>query len=79
MRSGNEWTMKPSLDDYGNVEGLSRILGHTNITTTFNRYIKTRQDDLDATGNAIEKGQKSAGVGLRGGRFQDYPCQRGVV
>jgi hypothetical protein len=38
-----------------NVAHLSKILGHTTITTTFNRYVKPLQGDLDDAVDVLDK------------------------
>lgn len=37
------------------VSKVSKWLGHTNVTTTYNRYVKTRQSDLDDAARTIDE------------------------
>lgn len=39
----------------GNVEDLSRILGHTDINTTYKRYVRPSVDDLARGMNSVIK------------------------
>lgn len=42
------------------IAKVSAWLGHTNITTTYNRYVKTRKKDLDSAVSAINQQMISA-------------------
>ncbi len=50
------------IDAGVDIAKVSKLLGHTNITTTYNRYVKARRNDLRAIAGKVDDALGSCGL-----------------